>query len=68
MPGATFKSTVQVADELKVKYHAIYNLLRYRIIESPVKGPSGDLVWTPRDVAAARQALAKKTAAKKNAG
>jgi hypothetical protein len=51
------KKTPAVADEIGVSYVVLYNLLRYRKIQPPVRDTSGDFVWSPSDIDAAKRAI-----------
>jgi DNA-binding transcriptional MerR regulator len=52
--------TSEVADLLKVPYHALDYLLRSRQIPRPAKDASGDLIWSEADVRRAREVLTKR--------
>jgi hypothetical protein len=56
----TRRKTCEVADLLGVPYHALDYLLRSRQILRPAKDASGDLVWSPADIRAAREVLTKR--------
>ena len=46
------------AQALGISYWSLINLLRSRKLAPPRKDSSGDYLWTKRDLAAARKALA----------
>jgi hypothetical protein len=52
------KKSSAVADELGVPYFTLYNLLRYRKIPLPERDSSGDFVWSPSNIDAAKKAIA----------
>jgi hypothetical protein len=52
-----YLKTREVMGLLGVSLNQVVNLIRHGRIERPAKDASGDLIWTPRDIAAARQAL-----------
>jgi DNA-binding transcriptional MerR regulator len=56
----TTKKTAEVADQLNVPYHRLAYLIRTRLVPSPAKDASGDLIWSESDVRNAREALAKR--------
>lgn len=53
------KKSSAVADELGVTYVTLYNLMRYQKLKPPQRDTSGDFVWLPADVEAARLAVEK---------
>jgi hypothetical protein len=50
---------MEVCGLLEINYPALVYLMRYRKIPLPAKDGSGDFVWTDKDIARARAALAK---------
>ena len=52
--------TPVAARVLEVPYHRLISLLRDAKINPPPKDSSGDYVWGEQDLAAARQALARR--------
>ncbi len=42
---------------LGTTYHKLFGLVRYGKIPAPSKDSSGDYLWRPKDLAAARRAL-----------
>jgi hypothetical protein len=56
-PTTPFK-TRQLCESLDVSHDVIMNALRRRKIQPPAKDCSGDYIWGPEDIAAARAALA----------
>jgi hypothetical protein len=49
--------TIQAVPHLNTTYHKLMGLIRCRKIPLPAKDCSGDYVWSPDDLARARQAL-----------
>jgi hypothetical protein len=49
--------TRQLCESLNISHDAIMNALRRRKIQPPQKDCSGDYVWSPAEVEAARLAL-----------
>jgi hypothetical protein len=61
------RKTVEVCADLQttypnVRYYTLVNLIRYGLIPRPGKDASGDLCWSPADVAAARRVLDSRAA------
>jgi hypothetical protein len=52
-----FLKTPVVAERLGIGYHLLFGLIRSRRLTPPAKDSSGDYVWTPADVARAREVL-----------
>lgn len=52
--------TMEVADQLRVPYHRVIGLIRYRLIAVPAKDSSGDYAWADSDIEAARAALERR--------
>jgi hypothetical protein len=55
-----FLKTPVAAQQLKVTYNQLINLIRYRRIPPPRKDSSGDYLWSEEDLAIAVQAMANR--------
>ena len=54
----TYRKTLAVADILGVPYWRLRDMVRARRINPPARDDSGDYIWSPSDIEAARQVLA----------
>lgn len=54
------KKTCEVCRELSVRAWNVHNWLRYNLLARPGRDASGDLVWSPEDVAALRRLIAER--------
>lgn len=55
--------TSAVAQQIGVTYFQLYQLLRMKRIPEPQRDGSGDFVWFPEDIEAARNVLTSRVAA-----
>jgi hypothetical protein len=62
-----FRKTPAAARELGVPYFTLINLIRYGKIKPPTKDTSGDYLWRDADMDRARQALAERPTAGREA-
>jgi len=49
--------TRDVCQLLGVRYHTIFNLIRYEKLPAPERDSAGDFIWWPKNVEAARNAV-----------